>query len=118
MRTYFIAGRSKEFESISNRFALSDSESRSGELFAADKTTTSVSQHASFRKVWSFYPSIVKTASLAKPQTSCLVHPQFCPCLDNSYLITGAAFVALMEIKQEQVVNRTLQINYIFLLDD
>src|SRR4051794_15672982 len=49
IKTYFIAGRSKEFESISNRLALSDSESRS-EPVAADPAS-SISQHASFRKV-------------------------------------------------------------------
>jgi hypothetical protein len=49
VKTYFIAGRSKEFESISNRLAMSDSESRS-EPVAAEQAS-SISQHASFRKV-------------------------------------------------------------------
>lgn len=49
MKTYFIGGRSKEFESISNRLALSDSESRSEPV--PPDPATSISQHASFRKV-------------------------------------------------------------------
>ncbi|KAI6195414.1 hypothetical protein M3Y96_01228800 [Aphelenchoides besseyi] len=59
MKTYFIAGRSKEFESISNRLALSDSESRS-ETVGADPI--SISQHPSFRKVSKFRS--IESASL------------------------------------------------------
>ncbi|CAD5210753.1 unnamed protein product [Bursaphelenchus xylophilus] len=37
IKTYFIAGRSKEFESVSNRLALSDSESRSEPIVDGQK---------------------------------------------------------------------------------
>lgn len=47
MKTYFIAGRSKEFESISNRIAMSDSESRSDTLQQEGQPQKA----SSFRKV-------------------------------------------------------------------
>lgn len=52
MKTYFIAGRSKEFESISNQFvAVSDSEcSRE----PAEPKQTPEDQRLSFRKVTSY----------------------------------------------------------------